>query len=670
MKKKSTVIKNIFSVIGMLFLLFLICGIIFSIFYIFTLQEWQTVDVSVIPKRNQTLFIYDKNQNEITTLSLGEDRTETDIDSLSDNTINAFLAAEDLRFFEHSGVDIIRIFGAFVSDLKSGSIKEGASTITQQLVKTLYLKNDQVLSRKVQEALIALKFEKQYSKKEILEMYLNTVYFGNGAYGIENASQRYFGKSAGELTLSEAATLAGILKAPSTYAPHIDMEASKYRRDTIINNMADAGMITEKQRKDAINKEITLVKNEDDSYPYGYFLDMVLSESEDILSVSSEELLSNGYKIYTTLDTEMQSAAEEIYKNSDNFPQDADDGTKVESALVVLDNSSGAISAIIGGREHTAQRILNRATMTRRNPGSTIKPLLVYAPAIESLKYTTTTFILDEQESFNGYTPSNAGDTYNGWVTLRTALSKSLNLPAIRILNDIGTDYAMNFASRFGIVFSEEDGGLTLALGGFTNGITPLEMASAYSVLGNQGRRNTSYCIEKIVDSDGNTVYSHEKKEYQAVSSATAFILSDVLKTCAKEGTAKNVYTEGIEIAAKTGTASYNNTENNQDAWIAAYNPDYTICCWMGFDNTDENHTLSQEESGGNYPAKIAKALFENIYSGKTAPEFQKPRTVITKKLDAYMLENCNIVLPISSLDNSENAVTEYYIAGTQPVNY
>ena len=645
----------------------LLCGTMFAGCYVFSLPEWQAFDASIIPAQDETLYILDKNDQLVCKLNAGENRKSIALEELTQNTINAFLAAEDARFYSHNGIDTVRIFGAFIADLKSGTIKQGASTITQQLMKILYLKNDQLWERKVQEALMAMEFEKVHTKSEILTMYLNKVYFGNGAYGIEEASQCYFGKHAAQLSLPEAATLAGILKAPSTYAPHIDPEKSLYRRNTILNQMAACGYITESERCDAVNTPLTIIDYDASEYPYGYYLDMVLADAEEKLHISTDELLRGGYVLHTTLDTDIQSATESVYANNNYFPANAADGTAVQSACVVLNNADGSIAAVIGGREHTARRILNRATSTRRNPGSTIKPIIVYAPALETGEYTTTSFILDEQESFNGFTPSNAGGQYHGWVTLRFALAHSLNLPAIKVLNEISPTRGMEYAARSGIPFNENDAGLTLALGGFTSGVTPLELAESYSVFATGGKRTLSYCIRNITDQSGNVLYEHQPASYHILSSATAFLITDMLRTCAYEGTAKNAYVEGVDLAAKTGTSSYGQTASNQDAWIVAYDPQYTMCCWMGYDQTDDTHVLDTQDTGGNYPAKIANALFSQIYQSKPAPVFSVPDDILTYTLDQYALEEKHELRLSLIREEDEHVQTEYYKKGTQP---
>ena len=663
--------KNHFKIVLKIILCITLCICVFLFAflaaYAVNLKDWQNFNPKNMPVLSQSLYIYDGENKLAVALHSNEDRKNIDISSLPDHVKNAFLAAEDARFYEHNGIDLVRILGALAADLKSGKIKEGASTITQQLVKNVYLKEEQTLERKFQEALMAIKLEKEFSKDDILEMYLNTVYFGKGAYGIEAASKEYFGISADELSVSQAATLAGILKAPGTYAPHINMDKATYRRDTVINNMAKYGYISEEERKQAVSSKIVLAENSSEEYPYGFYTDMVLSECEKILGISSEELLTGGYGIYTSLDTDVQETAQKIYSDSTFFPQNSTDGTAPESALVVLKNDTNEIAAVIGGREHSALRILNRATSTYRQPGSSIKPLMIYAPAIEKHGYASTTLVLDQQETFSGFTPSNAGNSYNGWVTVKYALSRSLNLPAIKILNDIGTQSGMDFCSSVGIEFDEQDEGLTLGLGGFTKGVTPLQLANAYSVFANGGEYSSPSCIRKIVDKNGNTIYENNKNRYSALSPETAYIITDILQECAANGTARRIHCDNMEIAAKTGTHTYNNTSANKDAWVVAYNPEYTMCCWMGYDKTDENHVLEPGDTGGIYPTYIAKEMFEKTYENKTAPTFEIPEGIAVCQIDGVALEEQKDVVLADSKTPKNEILTEYYKEDTQP---
>lgn len=415
-KNKNKHLRRFKTALFVFFLVFLfVATFIFS--YFMGLDDWKTFDSKTFMQKERTTVIYDKNGKEIAALFFSQNRRETSIEALSKDTVNAFIAIEDIRFYSHNGIDIKRIISSLLNDIKSFSLKEGGSTITQQLIKNTALNSGKTLERKLQEIYLALKIEREYSKSEILEMYLNTVYFGGGAYGIEAAARRYFGISASELSLSQAASLAAALKSPTKYAPHTQPENNVERRNLVLNSMLNEGFITDAQYKEAVSQPLLLNEIKPTGYPYGFYLDMVLAEAENKLNISTEELLSGGYEIKTTLDTSLQSTLESLFKDEKNFPDPASDGEIVQGAMIVLNAKDGSVAAVMGGREHTGQRILNRAVDIRRQPGSAIKPVLVYAPALES-GYTASTFLLDDYVDFSGYAPSNSSGKYSGWVTV------------------------------------------------------------------------------------------------------------------------------------------------------------------------------------------------------------------------------------------------------------
>ena len=643
-------------------------GAVFVFSYLMGLKEWKEFDPDKIGEMQQTLLVYDMNGNETAALYNKENRVYLTIDEIPEYVKNAFISIEDTRFYEHNGVDIVRIIGAFVANLKNGSIEQGGSTISQQLVKLTSLTGVQSMSRKLQEAVMAYELEKRYTKNEILEMYLNYIYFGNGAYGIEAAAKTYFGVHTNQLTLAQAAMLAGVLKGPSHYAPHINMEKSIKRRNLVLTEMNKYGYITDQQMKDAQAEKVVLAQKTEAQY--GYYMDMVLSEAQQILSLDSEELLSSGYRIYTTLDQDMQNDLETLYKDSKAFPPNASDGDLCQSAFCVLDSKTSEIRAIVGGREYETRRGLNRATDIKRQPGSAIKPVIVYAPAMERLGYSPATLVLDEKEDFNGYIPKNFSDTYAGWVTVREALSKSLNLPAVRVFEKLGIESGKLYASSVGIPFDKKDVGLTLALGGFTTGVSPLTLCNSFTPFSNGGYYSHTSCIVRIEDSRGKIVYQRPETRVSVLSKETAFLITSVLETTAESGTAKRVSVTGVPIAAKTGTSGSTATEGNKDAWTVAYNPDYTMCCWMGFDSTDAAHSLPADVTGGTYPAELISKLYTALYNGKTAPQFIQPDTVVEARIDTKSLKDGSEPMLASAFTPAEDTTTEYFVKNQAPTSY
>lgn len=641
-------------------------GTAFIVSYLMGLEEWKEFDPYKIAEMQQTLLIYDKNGAETAALYNKQNRVYLPIAEIPEHVKNAFIAIEDERFYEHDGVDIIRIIGSVIEDLKSGSFKQGASTISQQLVKNTSLTGVKTISRKLQEAVMAYKLEQVYSKDEILEMYLNYIYFGHGAYGIEAAAKTYFGVSAKSLTISQAALLAGVIKGPSHYAPHIDMQKSIQRRDLVLSCMRDQGLITDRQEADAKSEAVILAeKNE---VEYGFFTDMVLAEAENVLSIDSEELLSSGCRIYTTLDQTIQEQLETVFKKAANFPPNAADGEQCQAAVCILDSKTGEIRAVMGGRSYETRRGINRAIDIKRQPGSAIKPVMVYAPAIEKLGYTPATLVLDEKEDFGGYIPKNFSDNYKGWVTLREALANSLNLPAVRVLNTIGVETGKLYASQVGIPFDEKDKGLTLALGGFTTGVSPLCLADSFSPFANGGYYSLPSCITKIEDGRGDVIYERPKTKTSVLAPETAYLMTSMLESAVTSGTAKRVAVNGVAIAAKTGTAGAG--EDNKDAWTVAFNPEYTMCCWMGFDSTDKAHCLPSEVTGGTYPAKLLQQMFANIYKSRKAPDFARPENIVSAKIDIQSLKEGSQPMLASAFTPDDQTILEFFTKDSAPSQY
>lgn len=665
-KKKRGLIFRIFKYSFIVSVMLILSVITFLFSYLMGLKEWKEFDPYKIAQMQQTLLIYDRSGNQTAALYSKQNRVYVPLKDIPVFVRNAFIAVEDERFYRHNGVDIVRILGALLEDLKKGNLSQGGSTISQQLVKNTNLTGVKTLSRKLQEAVMAYKLEEVYSKDKILEMYLNYIPFGNGAFGIEAASRVYFGISVSELTLAQSAMLAGLIKAPAHYAPDENMRKSIERRNLVLSLMMQQGMITEAQKRKACAEAVKIA--EPPKYEFGFFTDMVLYDAEKILFISNSDLLSGGYRIFTTLDQGIQKQAEALFSNAAKFPADASDGEKCQSAIVVLDSNSGEIRAVVGGREYKARRCLNRATDMKRQPGSAIKPVLVYAPAMEKLGVSSTTMVLDEKGEFDGYIPKDYSDSYKGWVTMRDALAESLNLPAVRTLKDVGVEAAKLYASRVGIQFEDRDTGLTLALGGFTKGVSPLILCNAFTPFANGGYYSYPSCIERITDSEGNVIYERPKTKTCVLSKETAFIMTSMLESAATTGTAKKIHIDGVPLAAKTGTSEA--APANRDVWMIAYNPEYTACCWMGFDSTDTTHCLSANVTGGTYPADVLRSLFESIYKNKKAPDFIMPDTLVEAQIDKKSLTQGSRPLLASVFTPKDQTTLEYFIRKNVPTQY
>lgn len=634
--------------------LFLLCGAVKTL----GMDRWVDFDVYRITGCDRTSIIYDGQSDVVTRLHGVQDRTWVSISELQPSTVYAFISAEDARFFEHEGVDVIRIAGAIVADIKAGSYVQGASTISQQLIKLSHLTSEKTISRKAEEAALAYEMERQYSKEDILEMYLNYVYFGGGYYGIEAAAEGYFGVHASDLTLDQSAMLAGILKSPSGYAPHINYAASINRRNNILRLMRDYGYITDDEKKQASAKRPTILHDKNEEYS-GYYTDAVTKSAAALMGITVDELIRGGYSIYSAMDSDIQHYCEEMFKNGELFP--AEDS---EAAIVVLEPSTGMVVAMVGGRSYTGGISFNRATDIRRQPGSVIKPVIAYAPAFEYLNYTAADMILDEETTFADYTPSNYGNKYYGWVTVREAVTKSLNVPAVKTLSAVGVYRAKDFAKRCGIEFDDKDDSLALALGGFTYGVSPLQIAGAYSCFASGGIYNTPTLIKKITDRNGLTVYEYRQDSRRVMSEANAYILTSMLKSVVTEGTGHRLNTLDIPIAGKTGTVGLAN--GNRDAWMAGYTPEYTAVVWQGYDS-DRLGLLPSSATGGTYPALMLYELFNHIYPDGRSGDFEKPESVKQYSIDAKTLKKQHKAVLANAMTPQSSRVTEYFTEETAP---
>lgn len=635
----------------------LLCGAV----WLFSQDAWHMLDLEKIYASEETLLVKDRDGTVVSRLYLHENRVSIGLDALPDHVKNAFLAAEDARFYSHPGFDLIRIAGAALNDLRAGSYVEGASTITQQLIKLTHLSSEKTLDRKVDEAILSYRLEQLLSKDEILACYLNRVYFGGGYYGIEAAAEGYFGVHASELTLAESALLAGVLKSPATYAPHLRPEASVGRRGVILDLMVEYGMIDANAAAEAKAEPLILIsdaqKQKHDSY-----IDLALTEACRLLDCDLDTLLTSGLMIETALDQNAQRIAENAFANDAYFP--TYENESAEGALVLIDAKTGGVSAIMGGRNNDAALGFNRATRIRRQPGSAIKPILVYAPALES-GCTAASMLLDDAVEFGDYTPKNANERYAGWVTMREAVTRSLNIPAVLLFRELGVERCKSFAARFGIPFDVRDDSLTLALGGFTYGVSPYRLCGAYAALASGGIYRAPYVVTRITDRAGTELYRHVSDEMRVMNEGNVFILTSLLVNVAKTGTASQLSSIPIPLAAKTGTVG--DETGNRDIWLACFNPDYAAVVWMGFDDAENGRCLPKDCGGGTYPAMLLSEVFSALYPDGNAPDFAIPDSVVSVALDKATLENEHIAVLAGSLTPPDQVVPEYFVRGTEP---
>lgn len=556
--------------------------------------------------------IYDINGNEIANVHAAENRRPVKIEQVPKDLQNAFVAVEDNRFYEHSGVDPRGIMRALYANIRGRGVSEGGSTITQQLAKNAYLTQDRTITRKIQEVFLALQLERQYTKQEILEMYLNQIYFGQGAYGVQAAAQTYFGKDVDKLTLNECAMLAGIPKSPNYYSPANNMQAAQARKAVVLDQMAKYGYIANSQAQKTKQEQLTLVKpvaKEKDNTA-AYFIDYVTQTLID--KYGADAVYKEGLKIYTTLDIDMQKAAEAAVKKLPTYRTDGNGVQQPQAAIVAIDPHNGYIKAMVGGRG-TDQ--FNRATMAVRQPGSAFKPF-VFAAALEE-HFTPNTVINDAPIDIGGWRPQNDSGSFSGKVTMREVAQHSINVPTVKIAQKIGIDKPIYYAQAMGISTFVLDGAqndkqLATALGGMTKGVTPLEITSAYGTFANKGVHVEPVVIVKVLDRNGKVLEQSEPKQNSVISANSAAELTDMLQTVIKNGTGRRADI-GRPAAGKTGT-----TSNYHDAWFVGYTPDLVAGVWMG----NDDNTPMRGVMGGQLPAEIWKAFMQKALAQTPAKNF------------------------------------------------
>jgi penicillin-binding protein 2A len=524
--------------------------------------------------------------------------------------IHTFLAVEDRRFYSHQGIDYKGVSRAFVNNIVDMDLSEGGSSITQQLARNLYLNRNKNVIRKLNEASIALALERQLSKREILGLYLNQIYMGRGQYGVKAAAERYFGVSdLKKLEIWQIATLAGIPKGPSIYNPVDNSALSKTRRDLVLQIMLDQGLITNEQMIEARDTHYQPPAANKEEGIGVYYVDAALKEAAQVTEKSVEELRTGGYTIVTGLNIKAQQALEEAFLKSSSFPPDGKD-QQVEAAMTIMDHRTGEVVALIGGRGQN-EGSLNRATIDARQPGSSFKPIIDYGPALESGKYSPNSILSDRKYAYGNYVPENLNGVYQGQITMSSALQKSVNAPAVWLLKQVGISSARQFAAKLGIVLTEEDNHLSIALGGLHNGVSPLKMTQAYGVFANGGKFNEAHMVRSVMDSKGKVVYTHPSESRQVISQRTAEAMTSMLRNVVNEGTGKKAQMNR-PVAGKTGTTQLDlpgvSKKANRDLWFVGYTSEWTAAVWMGFDRTNKDNYMT-EGSGK------AAALFSKVMS-------------------------------------------------------
>ena len=617
MSENWKIVSKIAALIALLFFIFTAPPSICAYYYANDVLSGFNGAKAAVASYEQTSFIYGENGAPVKELHGEINRVPVLLAGVPKHVQQAFVAIEDERFYRHHGVDIKAIIRATYSYLETRRVTEGASTITQQTMKLYFLSPEQTLKRKVKEAVLAFEFERRYSKEKILELYLNRIYFGEGAYGIQTAANTYFDKDAKDLTVAEGALLAALVQAPSEYDPYINPDVSLQRRDVVIEKMVQQGFITGKQGMEAYKAPLKLAARREADSNHSFFIDYVIDEA--IAAVGEEKLLTGGLKIYSTLEPEIQKKAEMVLERPYLFPSD-----KAQAALAIVENGTGAIKALVGGREYVAKRGFNRATQLSRQPGSAFKPIAVYAPAFE-LGYSPNSMIFDTPFRVGAYEPRNSDGGFYGQISVRTALQWSRNVAAVRLLNEIGVDKGYEMASRLGFNLSDEDRCLPLGLGGLTKGVSPLQMSGAYSAFANQGVYIKPYSIKYIENPGGQVIYKRQEG-VTVMKASTAEAMKDVLSAAVRAGTGYRAGLRGVEVAGKTGTTELPDTpvfsglSGNKDAWFVGLTPRYTAAVWMGYDEKDMDRSHYLTSYGGNQPAEIFRLVMAGILSVDDSP--------------------------------------------------
>ena len=568
--------------------------------------------------------VFDSHGRLITTLHSDQNRLPIDINKVPQNLQNAFIAAEDNRFYEHIGIDPIGIFRAIFANLTNRGIAQGGSTITQQLAKNAFLSQEQTLKRKIQEAMLALEIEHKYSKKEILEMYMNQIYFGQGAYGIQTAAKTYFNKDVNELTLTQCAMLAGLPKSPNYYSPFNNLNEAKKRKNVVLDQMVKYGYVSAAEAEDAKNQDLGLSKSHQskEADEYASFIDYVSQQVAK--KYGDDALYKEGLKIYTTMDVDKQHAAVRAMRNLPNNYTDENGLTQPQAAIVSIDPKTGHILALVGGR---GQDSFNRASMAVRQPGSAFKPF-VYLTALQH-DMTPDTTMDDQPVTYGSWSPKNAGGSYSGTMALSDALAHSVNTIAVQLADKVGTKNIIANAKKMGITtLDAKDDNLAMALGGLTKGVTPLEMASAYGTFANKGVHVKPTAIVKILDRNGNVLedastLEKEETKTRVMSEREAYEMTTMLEGVIDHGTG-TAAAIGRPAAGKTGT-----TDDNKDAWFVGYTPDIVTAVWIGDDTG--SHSLG-EIYGGTIPAEIWKDYMSSATSDESGGDFSAPSGMERRK--------------------------------------
>ena len=646
-KTKSNKKGRIWKKIGLtLFFIIVLISITLSGLFFYYASTTPKISAADLQGATETQ-IFDMNQELITKLG-GENRDLIEPEEVPQGLKDAITSIEDKRYYSHMGIDPIRIVGSFIRNLRAGHITQGGSTITQQLIKLSVFstkKEDQTYKRKIQEILLALQIEREFSKEQILTYYLNKVYMANNTYGFGTAANYYFGKDLKELSIPQLALLAGMPQAPSSYDPYAHPEAAKERRDLVLQSMKDNGKLTDAQLQEAkatpiaegLVEEHEQVSTDDNRLIFDSFLTMVADEVKDKTGL---DVYSDGLTIETTVNSQAQNHLYEIL-NTNRYVQYVDDN--VQNAVVMLDSTTGAVRAINGGRKQTNLLAYNRAVQNDRSTGSTIKPIMDYGPAIEYLNYSTGQTMVDKPTTYSsGFELNNWDNQFMGTMTMRKALVLSRNTPAYQTFKAVGNDNIQAFLKKLELSVTNDGKESLVESNSIGANLSPLKMAAAYSAFANYGTYSKPYTVTKITTRDGQ-VLQFKPDQHQAMKDSTAYMITNMLKDTFTYGFANDLRMGNLPHAAKTGSTNYTPEQRKQlgasdsefvipDSWFIGYSPAYTISVWTGYDNPyTKGHGLSQTEA--NYSKWIYGHLMNFAMKQTPVKDWEQPSSVVSSQI-------------------------------------
>lgn len=621
---------KVFAKITIILLCILLASAAAATSYYFIATRGTHLETEKFSLAQNCAVILDNGGNKVSEINFSQKHKTVNVDKIPTCVKDAFISAEDKNFYSHHGLDYKRMLRAAFTNLRAGSFKQGASTISQQLVKNTQLSNEKTLTRKLKEIKLTRQLEKKYSKDEILEMYLNTIYFGHTCYGISEAADFYFDKEPSELTIPEGAMLAAVIRSPNNYSPFTNSEKCLNARNSVLRRMFTLGKISESEYETAKNQP--LPQPHETSFSSDSYLDAVYEEFQN-LPLFSPYKLREGFRIYTYMDKTMQEYICQLTTDADRSGK----------SLIVCDNQTRGVSAYYSTEGNL-----------RRQPGSAVKPLAVYAPAMEENLISPCTPICDEATDFGGYTPTNYHDKYCGWVSVQDALAQSLNIPAVKILNELGIEKSCAYLRKLNLPVLDTDQNLSLALGGMTEGFTLTELSAAYATFANGGQFAPVAFIRKIESEDGEILYERDPVPVRIFSSDTACLTNKMLRSCVQIGTAKKLNALPFEVCAKTGTSG--TEKGNTDAWTISYTTHHTVGVWMG--NADNSLT---NVTGGGLPCHYAMLILKKQYQNSVPKNFTDDPDIVACTLDKIAYDKDHVLRLASQNQPTATTFTQLF---------